>query len=644
MANDKVLHIAIVEKGGERVYKYRYYYLLAKREAGLDNVEEATLLAAGYKPVEYVQREIVLGIVEKMNGLQNVRIGGKSFPEMLAFENISLWQFIAGHIYMGEMQETIEAIEYAVTLINRLGPSSIYVWGHGGEHHLKAMQLAGKKNGIAVEFDNKPKEQSAKTGLLSRIKRRLSFEISKRRSKPSPNIEEQIEKHHRASIGSYAREQGTATHEGEALLVAFGRFWEKNQDGKDIDQYYEAFKPFFEEQHLKAVRLEIPYYFNIRGSVKQYIDEVKAGKGGFCSTFFDEYLTPEILQAAEEHQASFESIFEQLTRSSSFLEQMEWRGISFFYPLFDYWKSLFTEFLVNEVVVALYTAREIYATLKPKLAFIINEVGVYGRAMIVEGYRAGVKTIGLQHAIFFEETEYYLHKNQQAHPDLSKGFYGFISPQLTLVHSAHFKEILTRKGFYEPSSVAVFYEWRLLNTDFTKLEQRAEKLKHQLFGGQEKKVALLLTSTSSLDIINLMKSKLDATAYNILVKLHPADKEGELYKKVFEDAGFNVAVLTTSLHDCISMSDLVFAPLHTTAVLDALTLEKKVYCYSTFDYGATAPWRNIVFDAMAEDRFDGNLTKDYLHRNELFLEQMGYNKRVKHADLTAKLSELLVAC
>jgi hypothetical protein len=322
---------------------------------------------------------------------------------------------------------------------------------------------------------------------------------------------------------------------------------------------------------LQGIRVELPYYFQIRTAKKAYIDKVKKGqKGQFPTFFFDEFSSDKIFKTAETYRKQFESIFKRLENEPAFLQSFLWRGISFFYPLYTYWKSLFTSFIVEECISSLLIAKRIIKETNPSAVFVLYEAGQYSRAMIIEAHRAGIPSVGLQHGFIFKEHEYYLEKNQSAAPNLSEGFYGYIAPQKTLVYGQYYRDILTKVGEYPTSSILVVGDWRYTNICLEDLKKQVDILRQEWFPSPKKIITFLTSGVSNKQYTQRIIQKFPHHQFAILVKLHPEDTENEFYHRQFTDYHFDVHIENSRLHACILMADIVIVPLESTVVINAL--------------------------------------------------------------------------
>jgi len=617
-----VLNFLVAHNEKEISFKNRYLYKISESvpdEVRLEDfmdqncpslVDKAKQL--GFENVEYRQHEILLRKNKKFNDIQDLRIDSLSFPEILKFEGISLWQFITERCYDAYPREIIEIIEYVTELIEKFNPEKLRVLGKLKNPQRTVLELIAEHYKKEISFFNI--SAPVNTGNQEADNKLFSVDPAYKKLEESNRV----------------------------LLLSLPRAWTKKCDGVEIDLYYEAFKAFFKEKQWEPIRIDVPYYFSIRGSKKEYIDSCKIGeKGGFPTILFDEYYEDKIAEIGEKYKNIFEQNFNYFSKTREFRSAFTWKGISFFKPLFDFWRNLFVDYLAKQCVTAILTSRRILRLLKPKVIFAVYEVGAFARAMIIEAHRMGTPSIGLAHSVILPENSYYGNKNVSNNPNLGKGFYGFIIPTKTLVFWNHDKEVLTKTLYYPEDAVFVLgFDWKLLNRNCEALRKdKIEVLKKEWFSGS-KKIALILTQLSTLEAVSWIVKKLDPSKYSIVVKLHPFDKNEHLYYKTFTENNFEVKVIRDYLYESIEMADLIFAPRYSSVVLDCMALEKRFFVYKAFDAGYALPWEDYVKDMSELDDYDEKVSEGDTKKIHSFFRDVGCDRNISINSLNAKLSKV----
>jgi len=636
-----VLNFLVAHNEKEISFKNRYLYKISESlpdEVHLEDfmdhncpslVDKAKQL--GFENVEYRQHEILLRKNKIFNDIQDLRIDSLSFPEILKFEGISLWQFVTERCYDAYPREIIEIIEYVTELIKKFNPEKLRVFGKLKNPQRAVLELIAEHYKKEISFFNI--SAPVNTGNQEADNKLFSVDPAYKK------LEEGERFAFRDYISSVRKYFPESQPSNRVLLLSYPRVWTKNCDGVEIDLYYEAFKTFFKEKQWEPIRLDVPYYFSIKGSKKEYIDSCKIGdKGGFPTIFFDEFYEDKIGEIGEKYKNIFEQNFNYFSKTKEFRTAFTWKGISFFKPLFVFWRNLFVDYLAKQCVTAILTSRRILRLLKPKVIFAVYEVGAFARAMIIEAHRMGTPSIGLAHSVILPENPYYSNKNVSNNPNLGKGFYGFVIPTKTLVFWNHDKEVLTKKLYYPEDAISVLgFDWKLLNRNCEALRKhKIEVLKKEWFSGS-KKIALILTQLSTLEVVSWIVKKLDPSKYSILVKLHPFDKNEHLYYKTFTENNFEVKVIRDYLYESIEMADLIFAPRYSSVVLDCMALEKRFFVYKAFDVGYAFPWEDYVKDMSELDDYDEKVSEEDTKKNHSFFRDVGCDRNISIKSFSTKL-------
>lgn len=551
-----------------------------------DFIREADAL--GIIECAFPQKAILEAVINKFNEIQDLHVDGRKFVEILSFEGVSLWPFVTSAIYFSKPQETLEIVEYLGSLIDEFRPEAITIYGDPKEHQTRTVELILKKYG------------------LSGSSRQIAFKKSQR---PDSNpkcdlvneLYEMIETGNRSAISAYASHLQQPTLDlakicDNALLVSYPHAWRQTAKG-EIDRFYEGIKDALSQSKMAGIRLEVPYYFQISGSKKHYIDSVlKGDRGSFKSLYFDAFIE-NIVEETHALLPVFEDVFSRLSNSAEFNAVFSWHGISFFTPLYEYWKCLFTDFCINEGVSSLLISRRLIQAVRPKCIFLIYETGCYGRALIIEAHRAGIPTFGLQHGYIFENHEYYMHKNQSSAPDLTAGYYGFVAPTKTLVWGEFHRRVLTQSGHYPSGSVEAVGNWMV---DWNRISSITNEMLAEYrtrFSINNKKILLVISSSYFLGTIEGLAKKIDTSKYSVIIKIHPEEKEDLVIAAEFKKHGIDVTITSDNLIELILVSSIIVCDAISSAATDCLLLNKNItYTFHTKEFGYDIPWENLVTD------------------------------------------------
>ncbi len=585
VVSKSVLHLAIVPLDGERNYKYRYFYVMTDSETPLlqptpfgekeDTVSVINRLQeAGFKQVDSRQRRVLRGHTYLFNKLQQLTIHDIPFPKIISYDKVSLLPYVSTATYSSKVTEVMEIAEYLSTLVTSSMPVKTVIYGNPEEHQIEGLLLIGNRYqlemiscmmhwGTAPEVDNVVEENAVQSG-------------------------------NRIAIQEYCRQfRGKVDRAGKPLVlfISYPSAVSFLTDGTMSDRFYDVYRDYFLERGFHVLRIELPYYFQITGDKKEYFHQTQhAIRSGYETILFDDFTVEHV-----NTHGSLNEKYQIFSQSVEFHNVMRHNGVSLFTPLKNYWNYIFVDYL-PACIDMLHISRKLLQELQPVYFFASYEVGDYARSLIVEAHRAGICSFGTQHGFIFPEHEYYMENNQNNCADLNAGFYGYLSPTLTLLYGDLHKEILTKIGSYSQDSVAVMGDWRVIGKTSVQSPDDSKKLKEGYFPGNPKRVALLLTSGLSSGIINDMIRVLTPMEFSILIKMHPNEINEDRITAPFTDAGFMVRAVRDNLYGCIAIADLIFTSAYSSVVPECLALGKIPLCKDDFDAGFTLPWKNIVFD------------------------------------------------
>jgi hypothetical protein len=627
-------------------YRWNYFYRFdasSCAEPALESLrvlDHATVVEQakgfGFTAVTKRQRDLHLQWITQLDAISRTPIGGRPLREWLRFEGISLWHFLPEVCYLGSaapLQETVELIEYLTDLIERFRPSRLVLAARWNDHQKGVVSLISQRYEIPIEccqfqavsttVEKKPKTsrpddpfRSLEEGQPAAVREYVS---SLRRAQPSPPLGDQ-----------------------SVLLLSFPRAWTRTQNQGRIDSYYEPFRPFFQERGLSPVRVELPYYFQIREGIKSYIDSVtNPNSGDWPTIFLDEYNSETSNGFARQCQIGLQQAFQGLIQSPEFHKAISWKGISLVSSLISFWQRTFVDHLALRCIPAMMMARRVLDTLRPRAILAVYEIGFYARAMIIEAHRRGIPSLGLQHAFIHPEHEYYLHDDIVVRPDLTTVCDGRIIPTKTLLFGPDAQQTLTRRGHYPVEATEVIgCDWRCLGQS-PAFSASVQDLKAK-WVPSGRKIALVISQPSlTYGILHQLIGKLSASEYAILIKLHPDDKADGAYRRLLTDHGFEVCLLRDYLKESIQAADLVFTSIFSTAGLESLFWGKSVSSVRDLDLPYSVPWDRFTTDLSS---IDGCQTTIRLPKPGADLEQclktLGYDRAVTHRDFTIRLHSI----
>ena len=626
--------------------RYQYYYRISPTDVPLVRIPEVTIASipeanyrakqAGFQPAPYDPRQIHLDLLYQLDDLEKVRIQGHPFYEVLQYGQVSLWQFVVESSFRYSLLNLAEIIHCLCDLIERYTPSCLRVQGCFGPSEKQIISQIVHKYRLLSDWGGcrfvnwEQHDQSP-----------LPASESASRSQPELSKPEEIVRYLTSTfpMRSFPSDQKTV------LLAGYARSWVKISPDREIDIFYDAFLDSLKKNRIQAVRLELPYYSYVGGHTKEYIDQVRgADRGGLPTIFFDEYSGDEIPARTAQVREHFDQLYQWYSRQPEFQQAFCLRGISLFLPMETTWKRDLTHYLPN-VVSQFWIARKLVQEVRPVGMFFYYEVGSYARALMIEACRAGVPTVGIQHAPFFPEHSYYNHRNVTVGPDTQKWFTGSIIPCKTVVYGSQAKRILSEMGCYpEESVVEAGRDWRFFSRHGATPSSRDLEQRRRQWFSRYKKIALLIHSSQWEGMEKLMAEKLDPSEYSILIKLHPSMiKDGSqnlhLY---FKERGFETCRIVDFLDDAVALADLIFLPIRTSAAMHCLTVGKEFYYFDPVPPPVTIPWKAFGVDMEQTDHYEPiSYSPEQQQEINRFLKSMGYDETITKDQFDVVVQKLL---
>jgi len=204
-------------------------------------------------------------------------------------------------------------------------------------------------------------------------------------------------------------------------------------------------------------------------------------------------------------------------------------------------------------------ASRLLDTLRPRLVVATYETGPVARSFLISACNRRITTVGLMHGMIFDTHYDYMHSCVT--PGQEFRGHGFIVPDLTLVWGEYWRSILTEKGCYPKSAVAVTGNWRMDNLKAPMLIP--DKKLH-------KKKVLVCTSGHEVAVyLRLVMSVLQRHDVTLLtIRPHPSD-DILLVREVitdFLDIGFDLVLSTGSLYSELAEADLLITQMSTIAL------------------------------------------------------------------------------
>lgn len=513
-------------------------------------------------------------IVEFMNELPSQVIEGRSIKEWFRLRDHSLWWFAHGSLW----RYIDEDIRFVITFENMLTatcPDIIEMQGLCDRADL--IQRICRKKNVRLSIGFSYRIKICLKSLTNMVTRRV-------RVKGSSIIARKKYSKRTALAREAKHESLDKVRKGCVIHVAHETYRRRIYD--------------FETGEVKEgeyIAQKILHQIKKKGVDLLGIDVDHTSRGEFSAlrqrlNDKDQYWLPlEIFEKRTSSDRELEKTMDELRltlvalfKNEDFRAMFDYRGISL-------WNSLSLRFdLLAETlpkrVRSIEAARDILLKLKPKSIFLLYEKGPSAMTFMIAADELGVKTVGMQHGIIHEW-----------HPDYAitdlrsdKSSLGSPIPTMTIVFGEFYKKLLTEKLFYPSNRVTVAGNPTYAGADIYTKQLDKKSVLTRLNLDLTRKTLLVATSMgqkkhgqADFDVVMieiLAKSFANRDDIQVVIKLHPKE-DGRVYRTIIEQSGAaNFTILDHPIEELILVCD-AFLAVATTAILEAIVLEKPVIIF-----------------------------------------------------------------
>ena len=360
----------------------------------------------------------------------------------------------------------------------------------------------------------------------------------------------------------------------KVLITAHNVQWKNVYDVtgrlKKADAYFDSVITELKKQDYDIVTVYSLGY-SISG-FKTLIDKLKRQKG-IIHKAFNIYWSIKIWKKAYDARRYFGNIWKNiLENDEKFIGLLETYGLRT--ELSYCFNSVF-----ERVVKNIEMAKELVEEEEPDLILLLNEYGVFERALVVAGKLKGIPTLAIQHGNIGP-----LHMGYMFSKD-SVSAYGSVEtpycpiPDKTAVYGQYYYDLLTRMSAYPPSSVVITGQPRY---DILAMADRVfsrESFCAKLGLDPDRKIVLVATQPLLRPIREAFIRRVLAALKHfpevqIIIKTHPREK-GESYKKAVEKENVKVVILPSKSEtfEALYACDLLVAGF-STVITEALVVGK----------------------------------------------------------------------
>jgi len=355
-----------------------------------------------------------------------------------------------------------------------------------------------------------------------------------------------------------------------------------------------------------------PLNYSLSG-LKTLIDKLERQKE-VTHKAFNIYWSIKVWKKAFDARRYFKNVWSEiLGKDARIVHLLERYGLKS--ELAYYFKYVF-----ERVMKRIEMAKELVEQEKPDLILLINEYGVFERALVVVGKLKGIPTLAIQHGNIGPLHMGYMYSKDSISASGSIRTPYCPIPEKTAVYGRYYYDLLIKMSAYPPSSVVVTGQPRYDTLVMANRVFRREKFCARLGLVPDRKIVLVATQPWSMPIRKaFIRSVLTALKrfpeVQAIIKPHPREKEG-LYKKVVEKENAEVVILPSksdtfeALHAC----DLLVASF-STVITEALILGKPAVTVSIASEEPTPFYKGVTLRVNKDE----NLTPAI--RNALYDEK-----------------------
>ena len=531
--------------------------------------------------------------IDELSKIERQKIDGKSLPELLSYDDFSLWWFIEPSIYP-EFKKLINFTSKFLEFLEEQKPTKIIIHDDFNKFDIikqicvnkqiefnfsKVSFLKFKMMKIIIES---LQSYRYKKIFFKKIKKRIF--IYKNKFKLIPKIEQKI----LFAIPTAYRRTSFNYKTGESERREFIL-----QDIVDII-------------NTKIIGMDIDYTF--KGN-PEILDE----RLDSDLTWFPIEMVLSNFSQKHDNIFHFLNKYEKLISNSNFQQLFNFRKISLWNSLeFVFKKMRFSPYLPFYLTL-LNSIHLLFKNERPKAIFLSYETGPIAQALILISEKYGIKTIGIAHGTIDEFNPMYSYNRLRNNNDP----YGFPLPSLTLVHGSFSQETLVKQGY--PKEKFVIFG----NPSYFKLQEiksiLAKKNLFEKYQIKNNKVIMLATeyltefynkhgkyNYNSLMWKKILENFGNSNEYTIILKPHP-NEDTSIYETILKEKDVNNArILQGDLFELIHISSVVIA-VFSNVMTDALCLEKPVIRVKFDDVEHTVPYDK--FEVIISTDLDGMVPK-----------------------------------
>lgn len=489
---------------------------------------------------------------------------GKSFKELLLYDDISIFWFLETRLYLYKIQNLIPLVEQLINFISKENPERI--WIKGNIDAFTIMKQLTKNKDIKIDFAG---ENSQRLSTRYKSYQGNSFfkllALKLIRGFPSL-IMNKIEKN-------------------PILVVTEISNW-RNEYDYSKNKYLKKdviFSSIINKLSALSIPVQVIDFENQSGRLFKSLLINKERKKRFQTKVepWEKYITIDILNKTQKFNKHIKKLSKQISKSKEFKQSFNYDGLDLYDVLNYDILNILQSFKTYTSPTFIETAKNILDTIKPSLIIMHDEYGTLQLSLIKEAKKRHIPTIAIQHGVNTETWISYVHKLDHINNKNEK--LNFPLPNKICVWSESAKNNLIKFGNFESSIPIITGDPK---TDFlydTIKQFNNKEIKSALNISPTKNIIVYVTQTlSNKDEKSLIAKTIFNAIKNIkncylIIKAHPNESDLEFYKKIAKEIDIQNYMITQehNLYEILSISDVVIVP-YSTVGIEAMRMRRPV--------------------------------------------------------------------
>ena len=516
----------------------------------------------------YYYKTTEIAIKEKQR-IEKTSLRGKSFTELFAYEDISMWWFFH-QVFFFKLQKNLNFIIEFVKFIEETNPEVIII--ENDYNMVDIIKQICLKEKILFKYSS---FSYFKYKIEKHVKQYIRGFIRKIRLKKRAKL--RINNHTR----QYLRKFDSIPPLNDKIIFASPMTYRRHLF--NLDKGVSETGEFLVQDIVNLLKSKQDIIgISIEHSIPGHTDNVLSERLNSEIKWLPEETLLVDHNKCDKHK-EFLKKYKKLISTKEFHKLFQFNDILLwdhlkddfiqmtYAPYFSYWLNLMD------------SLSTIFATKRPKAIFLISEIDAPALAFINAAKKYKIKTIGIQQGIIQDQGPVgYLHNTY-----LSSNSYGYPYPEALLIFGEFTRQVLIRNG-YPPERLVKFGNPIYFNLN--EIEQTLNnKSLYKKYNIDINQKVILFTTTKmqedyeSSSIRNydtqiwryLLETFANDDKFVIILKPHPQENT-RVYEKILQEhKPSNARIIQENLFELLYISSVVVSN-HSTVIMDAICLKKPV--------------------------------------------------------------------